>query len=152
MEDSNIVDDVHFQEKDAELFKNLLSGHKVETKVDSSLLVPGNMLKGRIVEITKDHVVVDVGLKSEGLVPIGEFSDPSQLILDAEVEVLLDQAEDDNGQIVLSREKAERLRQWEYILDHCEEGSIVKGTSHPQSQGRPHGRHRHGSVPSRLSD
>ncbi len=45
----------------------------------------------------------------------------------AEVEVLLDQAEDDNGQIVLSREKAERLRQWEYILEHCEEGSIVKG-------------------------
>ena len=47
--------------------------------------------------------------------------------MDGEVEVLLDQAEDDNGQIVLSREKAERLRQWEYILEHCEEGSIVKG-------------------------
>ncbi len=45
-----------------------------------------------------------------------------QLVLDGEVEVLLDQAEDDNGQIVLSREKAERLRQWEYILEHCEEG------------------------------
>ncbi len=49
------------------------------------------------------------------------------MFLDGEVEVLLDQAEDDNGQIVLSREKAERLRQWEYILEHCEEGSIVKG-------------------------
>ena len=59
--------------------------------------------------------------------PIEEFSDPSQVVLDGEVEVLLDQAEDDNGQIVLSREKAERLRQWEYILEHCEEGSIVKG-------------------------
>ena len=93
----------------------------------SALLTPGTILKGRIVEITKDHVVVDVGLKSEGLVPIEEFSDPSQLVLDGEVEVLLDQAEDDNGQIVLSREKAERLRQWEYILEHCEEGSIVKG-------------------------
>src|SRR6202140_2277031 len=77
----NIVDDVEFQEKDAEVFKNLLAG------------------KG----------------------------DPSQIVLDSEVEVLLDQAEDDNGQIVLSREKAERLRQWEYILEHCEEGSIVKG-------------------------
>ena len=89
--------------------------------------MPGTILKGRIVEITKDHVVVDVGLKSEGLVPIEEFSDPEQVCLDGEVEVYLDQAEDDNGQIVLSREKAERLRQWEYILEHCEEGSIVKG-------------------------
>jgi small subunit ribosomal protein S1 len=125
--ESNIVDDVQFQEKDAELFKNLLTQNKVVPQEDSSLMTLGSILKGRIVEITKDHVVIDVGLKSEGLVPIEEFSDPSQVALDAEVEVLLDQAEDDNGQIVLSREKAERLRQWEYILQHCEEGSIVKG-------------------------
>lgn len=125
--DSNIVDDVQFQEKDAEIFKNLLQQSEVVPQEEKALMTLGSILKGRIVEITKDHVVIDVGLKSEGLVPIEEFSDPSQVFLDAEVEVLLDQAEDDNGQIVLSREKAERLRQWEYILEHCEEGSIVKG-------------------------
>lgn len=125
--ESNIVDDVSYQQQDADLFKSLLEGKEVEQQTDQSSMVPGSILKGRIVEITKDHVVVDVGLKSEGLVPIEEFSDPSQLILGGEVEVLLDQAEDENGQIVLSREKAERLRQWEYILEHCEEGSIVKG-------------------------
>jgi small subunit ribosomal protein S1 len=125
--ESNIVDDVRFQENDAETFKNLLAKQPELPKEESDEIAPGNLLKGKIVEITKDHVVVDVGLKSEGLVPISEFSDPSRLILDAEVEVLLDQSEDDNGQIVLSREKAERLRQWEYILEHCEEGSIVKG-------------------------
>jgi small subunit ribosomal protein S1 len=125
--ESNIVDDVQFQEKDAELFKNLLTQNEAVPVEENSLMSPGSILKGRIVEITKDHVVVDVGLKSEGLVPIEEFSNPEQVYLDAEVEVLLDQAEDDNGQIVLSREKAERLRQWEYILEHCEEGSIVKG-------------------------
>jgi small subunit ribosomal protein S1 len=126
--ESKIVDDVSFQEKDAELFKALLEGRESPSKTeDSSALIPGTILKGRIVEITKDHVVVDVGLKSEGLVPIEEFSDPSQVVLGGVVEVLLDQAEDDNGQIVLSREKAERMRQWEYILEHCEEGSIVKG-------------------------
>lgn len=122
----NIVDDVAFQEKDAEIFKNLLEG-KEDNILSEATMAPGNILKGRIVEITKDHVVVDVGLKSEGLVPIEEFSDSSQIVLDAEVEVYFEQAEDDNGQIVLSREKAERLRQWEYILEHCEEGSIVKG-------------------------
>lgn len=125
--DDNIVDDVEFQEQDAETFKNLLDKKEGKTEQDISSLIPGTILKGRIVEFTKDHVVIDVGLKSEGLVPIQEFSDPSQLVLDGDVEVLLDQAEDDNGQIVLSREKAERLRQWEYILEHCEEGSIVKG-------------------------
>ncbi|MBA3815223.1 MAG: 30S ribosomal protein S1 [Parachlamydiaceae bacterium] len=124
--DSNIVDDVAFQEKDAELFKSLLE-KKEQAPKNSASLIPGTILKGRIVEFTKDHVVIDVGLKSEGLVPIQEFSNPSELVLEGEVEVLLDQAEDDNGQIVLSREKAERLRQWEYILEHCEEGSIVKG-------------------------
>lgn len=125
--ESNIVDDVEFQEQDAELFKSLLSKEEKAPASEAPSPISGTVLKGRIVEITKDHVVVDVGLKSEGLVPISEFSDPSLVILDGEVEVLLDQPEDDNGQIVLSREKAERLRQWEYILEHCEEGSIVKG-------------------------
>lgn len=125
--ESKIVDDVDFQEKDAEIFKTLLAKTETKETEDSSALAQGTILKGRIVEVTKDHVVVDVGLKSEGLVPIQEFSDPSLVVLDGEVEVLLDRAEDENGQIVLSREKAERARQWEYILQHCEEGSIVKG-------------------------
>ncbi|EFB42619.1 30S ribosomal protein S1 [Parachlamydia acanthamoebae str. Hall's coccus] len=117
-----------FDEKDAQAFKAMLDQKGGDVSIEEpTAMIPGTVLKGRIVEITKDHVVVDVGLKSEGLVPMEEFSDPSQIVLDGEVEVLLDQAEDDNGQIVLSREKAERLRQWEYILQHCEEGSIVKG-------------------------
>lgn len=125
--ESNIVDDVAFEEEDAAAFKNLLEGNQSKSVADSATMVPGTILKGRIVEITKDHVVVDVGLKSEGLVPIEEFTEPSEIALGSEVEVFLDQAENANGQIVLSREKAKRLRQWEFILEHCEEGSIVKG-------------------------
>ncbi len=126
-EAKNIVDDVPFQEKDRKAFMELLEKKSVKTDTNTIAMIPGTVLKGRIVETTKDHVVVDVGLKSEGLVPIQEFSDPSTIVLGAEIEVLLDQTEDDSGQIVLSREKAERLRQWEYIIEHCEEGSIVKG-------------------------
>ncbi len=126
-EENKFVDDVDFQEEDANAFKSLLAkGEKIPQK-ESTEFTPGSILKGRIVEITKDHVVIDVGLKSEGLVPIAEFSDPADIILDGQVEVLLDRAEDDQGQIVLSREKAERMRQWEHIMEHCEEGSIVKG-------------------------
>jgi small subunit ribosomal protein S1 len=126
-EGSNLVDDIGYEEKDADAFQKLLDGSAENPAADKLSYVPGKVLKGRIVEITKDHVIVDVGLKSEGIVPINEFSDPALLILDTEVEVFLDQAEDDNGQIVLSRDKAERLRQWEFILEHCKEGSIVRG-------------------------
>lgn len=125
--DDKFVDDVEFNTEDAAAFKDLLDIKKSVDTEEGSLVPSGTILKGRIVEFTKDHVVIDVGLKSEGLVPISEFSDPSILILDGEVEVFLDEAEDAGGQIVLSREKAERLRQWEYIMQHCEEGSIVKG-------------------------
>ncbi|NGX42066.1 MAG: 30S ribosomal protein S1 [Chlamydiae bacterium] len=126
-EESNMLDDVSYQKEDAKTFKQLLEGKTGATANKPVTMVPGEILKGKIVEISKDHVVIDVGLKSEGLIPLDEFSDPSQLVLDGEVEVLLDKTEDANGQIVLSREKAERLRKWEHIIEHCEEGSIVKG-------------------------
>lgn len=126
-EESNILDDVEYKEEDAETFRSLLSKKAGVATEEAPSMTPGTILKGKIVEITKDHVVVDVGLKSEGLVPMEEFSDPTQIVLDGEIEVLLDRTEDENGQIVLSREKAERLRQWEYIIEHCEEGSIVRG-------------------------
>jgi small subunit ribosomal protein S1 len=126
--ESNIIDDVLFQEEDAKLFRSLLN-HKEETAGEGSvsLMKSGQILRGRIAEISKDFVVVDVGLKSEGLVPIEEFYDPSELLLGAEVEVYLDQTEGENGQIILSRDKARRQRQWEYIVNHCKEGSIVRG-------------------------
>jgi len=123
----NILDDIDYQESDADTFKKLLQGHKTEGGEPTEEMAPGTILRGRIVEIGKDYVVVDVGLKSEGLVPTSEFSEPEELVLDNDVEVYLDRAEDEQGQIVLSREKAARQRQWEYILEHCEEGSIVKG-------------------------
>ncbi len=126
-DDDKVVDNIDFEEQDALLFQQLIDNAKEDPDHDKLSFNPGKILTGRIVEITKDHVIVDVGLKSEGMVSISEFSDPAQLILDAEVEVYLDQSEDDRGQIVLSREKAERQRQWEYILEHCKEGSLVRG-------------------------
>jgi len=125
---SNIIDDVEFHEDDAHQFKNLLD-RKEETAGEGSVsqMSAGQILKGRIVEITKDFVVVDVGLKSEGLVPIAEFSDAEELVLGNPIEVYLDQTEGADGQIVLSRDKARRQRQWEYLVNNCTEGSIVKG-------------------------
>jgi small subunit ribosomal protein S1 len=125
---SNVLDDVDFQEHEARQFRDLLYG-KGKSPAESPLsqLTAGQILKGRIVEISKDYVVVDVGLKSEGLVSISEFTEPEELILSGDVEVFLDQTEGEDGQIVLSKEKARKFRQWEHIVNHCKEGSIVKG-------------------------
>jgi len=123
----SIVDDIKFRDDDLREFENLLKEAHLAPESAIPQYSQGAILKGTVVEISKDYVVVDVGLKSEGLVPVSEFSDPSTISLNSEIEVMLEQAEDSNGQIVLSREKAEKQRQWEYILEHCEEGSIVTG-------------------------
>lgn len=120
-----ILDGVAYQEDEAKEFQELLQ--VVAKTEDEETMQPGTILRGHIVEIGKDFVVVDVGLKSEGLVPTAEFTDPEELVLDKEIEVYLEQPENEQGQIVLSKEKASRLRQWEFIVEHCEEGSIVKG-------------------------
>jgi small subunit ribosomal protein S1 len=126
--DSKVIDDLDFLEADSQAFFKLLN-KKVsgEQEVPASSMHVGQILKGKIVELTKDFVVIDVGLKSEGLVPISEFLDPQEMFLGNDVEVYLDSAEGEDGQIVLSHEKARRLRQWEFIVNHCKEGSIVRG-------------------------
>lgn len=126
-DESKILDEDNFSSADRELFNQFVKGTHADDSISVSSMVPGQILKGKIVLVTKDFVIVDVGLKSEGLIPIGEFEDPNEIIIGGEVEVLLDQTEGDNGQIVVSREKAIKQRRWEYIVNHCEEGSIVKG-------------------------
>ncbi len=125
--ENNILDDETFSPEEAEEFKNLLDETKVEEDSSINLMKPGQILQGTIVEIVKDFAIIDVGLKSEGLVPVAEFSDTDELILGAEVEVYLDRTEGEDGQIVLSREKARKQRQWEYIITNCKEGSLIKG-------------------------
>lgn len=125
---NNILDDISYELEDAREFKALLNQKEnVRTEGSTSLLKVGQILKGTIVEITKDFIIIDVGLKSEGLVSISEFMDPEEVFLGNEIEVFLDKTEGDDGQIVLSREKARKLRQWDYIVSTCKEGSIVKG-------------------------
>lgn len=123
----NILDDVEFKEEDASLFRQLLDGQAEAKNGTQNELTVGSILKGTIVEITKDFVVVDVGLKSEGLIPIQEFSRSDDIELGKQIEILLEQPENDNGQIVLSKERADKLRKWEFILEHCKEGSIIEG-------------------------
>jgi len=95
------------------------------------LLKEGDIVKGTIVQVTKDYAVVDIGYKSEGQIPITEFTSPRGEVSikpgDA-VEVLLESRENDTGMVVLSKEKADKMRIWDEISAACERDEIVKGT------------------------
>jgi len=88
---------------------------------------PGAILKGTIVNHYGDDVLVEVGLKSEGTVSATEFDDPSEIRIGDTIEVLLESMESDSGLVVLSKRKADRIRGWERILEHHNEGDAIKG-------------------------
>ena len=83
----------------------------------------GSVLKGTIIKLTSDYATVDVGLKSEGRIPLREFGLSNELQLGDRVEVYVDRYEDKDGNIVLSREKARREEAWvdlEKSMNACE--------------------------------
>ncbi|HYO53551.1 MULTISPECIES: 30S ribosomal protein S1 [Archangium] len=95
------------------------------------ILKEGEIVKGTVVQVTKDYAIVDIGYKSEGQVPISEFTSPrGEVSVKAgdPVEVLLESRENDTGMVVLSKEKADKMRIWDEISAACERDEIVKGT------------------------
>jgi small subunit ribosomal protein S1 len=87
----------------------------------------GELVKGRIVRIQDDNVIIDVGFKSEGTIPRSEFSDEDQLQVGQEVEVVLESVEDLEGNLVLSKARADFLRIWQKVLSAHETGDIIQG-------------------------
>ena len=97
--------------------------------VDKSVcnFMPGAIVKGRVVRVTDDFVVVDIGYKSEGFIPKNEFEDPSAIDPGDTVEVYLESVEDESGLIVLSKRKADRIRGWERVVQSHKVNDVVKG-------------------------
>jgi small subunit ribosomal protein S1 len=88
------------------------------------------IVKGRVIGIMKDYVTVDIGYKSEGQIPLAQFTDESGQLKAAvgdEIEVFLEAVEDADGIVVLSKEKAEKLRIWEQVGRVFEDGGTVLG-------------------------
>ena len=106
--------------------------NEFETLFEESLrtVKPGGVVKGRVVGITSTHVLIDVGYKSEGGIPIQEFSDRHgnlQVKVGDEVDVFFDSPEGENGGIVLSRQRAENIKLWEEIEKAYNEGLGIEG-------------------------
>ncbi len=87
----------------------------------------GGIVSGKVIEIVGDQVVVDVGYKSEGLVPLNEWEGTEPPQPGDSVDVLLEGMDDDTGEIVLSRKKAERMIAWERVIAQYHEGDVVRG-------------------------
>jgi len=104
-------------------FEKLVSSH-----LDT--LKPGKIVKGRVVGINKDFVTLDVGFKSDGVVPTQQFLSPEGKVmatLGEEVEVCIMALEGDNGQVLLSKERADQKRVWTQVEDAYKTGALISG-------------------------
>lgn len=109
--------------------EELLAGSTVDK------LKEGSIITGTIIEIRPTEVVVDIGGKSEGIVHASEFVDMSELQVGSELEVFLEKLEDKEGNPVISFDKAEQKKNWEKIVENCEEGSIIQGRVRSKVKG-----------------
>ena len=97
-------------------------------------LTEGEIVPGRIIGITSNSVIVDVGYKSEGLIPRDEFTDRDgnvQVNVGDEIDVLLEKTEDQEGHVLLSCTKAQRMRRWTEVERAYKEGADHQGAASP---------------------
>jgi small subunit ribosomal protein S1 len=130
----NLIAEIGVDESEVERLVRESLGEQAATgnmegllKADIESFRRGKILKGNIVGKAGDDVVIDVGLKSEGLINKGEFDNYDDLETGDVIEVFLEELEDDTGAVRLSKRKADRIRGWEKILETKKEDDIVEG-------------------------
>jgi len=111
------------------VMEDLLAESKIE------LLKEGSVISGTIMEIRPTEVVIDFGGKAEGTIPAHEFLDLSELEIGSDIEVFLERLEDRFGNPQLSFDKAEQKKNWEKIVNTCEEGSVITGRVRSKVKG-----------------
>ncbi|MCB0326182.1 MAG: 30S ribosomal protein S1 [Bdellovibrionales bacterium] len=90
----------------------------------------GEIVPGKVIRIGKDAVTVDIGYKSEGQISKSEFKDADgSLIVDegSEIDVFVESMENEDGLVILSKEKADKLRIWDEIAEACQNGEVIEG-------------------------
>ncbi|MBL0175277.1 MAG: 30S ribosomal protein S1 [Ignavibacteria bacterium] len=90
-------------------------------------LKKGEIITGKIIQLTKDHAIIDIGFKSEGMVNIDEFTNSSELKIGDVVEVFLESVENKDGNVTLSRKRADFVRIWERIQGAFDNEEILQG-------------------------
>jgi len=93
-------------------------------------LKEGEIVQGKVVRISRDYVVVDIGFKSEGSIPIDEFKNPlgkMKAEVGDDIEVLLESIENDKGMMILSKERADAMRTWDRLAEVSEKDTVIEG-------------------------
>lgn len=131
--DSSLFDDI--REVDV---SELDTSEDLEIQIDSSILekyietisdIAGKeIIEGRVIGQNEKEIIMDIGFKSEGVIPRSEFSSDNMPAIGDIVEVYLERLEDENGQTILSKDKADWFRTWNNILDTYASGGTVLGT------------------------
>ncbi|MGE3540815.1 MAG: 30S ribosomal protein S1 [Candidatus Tectimicrobiota bacterium] len=116
---------------EAIVFEDVTSREELAQLYEESLkhIQEGEIVRGRVVHIGRDSVLVDVGYKSEGVIDLDEFPDQGRhLQVGEEVDVLLEEKEDSEGQVILSKEKANRIKIWDDISKKYDNNDVVEGS------------------------
>ena len=98
----------------------------------------GEIVKGTIVAVQRDNVVIDIGGKSEGIIPLNEFADAQgQTTVKAGdvIDVFIESRENDDGLVTLSKEKADKMKVWDEISSACERDELIEGTISQRVKG-----------------
>ena len=114
-----------------------VSKEEVEKAYDSTLskIVENDVVEGEVTSVNKREVVVTIGGKSEGVIPVSEFRYNSDLKVGDKVEVYVESAEDKKGQLVLSHRKARALKSWDRVNEAFDKDEIVKGFVNTRTKG-----------------
>jgi len=115
-------------EKVLEAFAEL-PAEDIERQYEDSVreFEPETILKGKVLNVINQEVIIDIGYKSEGVIPLYEFGEHADVDVGDEIEVLLDEIDEQTGMIRLSKRKADRIRAWNEILKTHKEGDVVRG-------------------------
>jgi len=95
----------------------------------------GEIVKGRVVKVSESEVLVDVGFKSEGIIPLNEFGESPTVRVGDEIDVYLEKMENQDGLVVLSKQRADFLRVWGTIKDAYDNQKVVEGKLLKRIQG-----------------
>ncbi len=96
-------------------------------KQGTKVFVQGAIVTGKVLEVRAKEVLVDIGYKSEGIIPSNEFIEFDTVKVGSDIDVLIEKLENKDGTVVLSHEKAEFKKNWDRILSICNEGGRVNG-------------------------
>ncbi len=123
--------------EESETVEEPVSREELAEMVDATMqhLEEGKIVTGKIYGIRSDYVVVDIGYKSEGLIPLSEFESETSLQTGDSIDVLLERMEDRDGMVCISKEKADKLKNWERIISQYQEGDTITGVISQRVKG-----------------